>query len=727
MLSLYNKLIILLRLLGLKQILKNQKCYYKYNYNNSYTFTIFALSILLLELIYISVFITLPGFLYWIFWDIGDISTIDDLRLLYSFYSEYNLYNLGFPFSILGDISNIYDLWFFYPLYADKVYNQLSLTIQNLIYNNFSSLVGLHLFSMLWLNFITTTIVAIFYYNYLGLTGFFWVNAFSLVIFWISLILEFNHFVYYGNEYTIILGEFNLINSFYPVAITFLIDKLSYSFAFLTTSIAVFVFFYTFCYFRYEPNVERLVTLLLLFVNSMILLVFSGNLIVLFLGWELIGVTSFFLINFWGARVNTLKSALKALTFNKVSDSFILAGIILAYNIFNSADILLICNSVHIYNSCYINLGFIDIRTLDMVAALFMVAAFIKSAQFGFHLWLPDSMEAPAPASALIHSATLVSAGVFLILRLAPLFETSILATTIIPVIGAVTAFYGGIVSAVQTDVKKILAYSTISHCGFMILLTATFNLDLVLIYLYVHGFFKALLFLCAGSIMRLFKCQDFRYMGVAYKYLPVECVISIFGFWHLSGGPFSFGYVAKHYIITTLTGNSIFTIFLVVNIMLSIIASLIYSSRFIYYIFFDFKKAKKSIYLEHSAVNLFSKNFSLSTYAGSLILCSNYVFVILMCTYILSIWNPISVVSPATFCIDNTITIALAQELPVLGTSITYPIIVINTVAFILFWAILFTNFRKTNYPEQDLNIITFYAYTALLLLPTYYITLVM
>jgi len=247
-------------------------------------------------------------------------------------------------------------------------------------------------------------------------------------------------------------------------------------------------------------------------------------------------------------------------------------------------------------------------------------------------------MEAPAPASALIHSATLVSAGVFLILRLAPVFETSILATTVIPIVGAITAFYGGIVSAVQTDVKKILAYSTISHCGFMILLTATFNLDLVLIYLYVHGFFKALLFLCAGSIMRLFKCQDFRYMGAAYKYLPVECVISIFGFWHLSGGPFSFGYVAKHYIITTLTGNSVFVVFLVVNIMLSIIASLIYSSRFIYYIFFDFKKAKKPIYLEHSSANLFSKKFSLSTHAGSVILCSNYVFVILTCTYILSI-----------------------------------------------------------------------------------------
>lgn len=403
-------------------------------------------------------------------------------------------------------------------------------------------------------------------------------------------------------------------------------------------SIAVFVYFYTYCYFRYEPSVERLVTLLLLFVNSMILLVLSGNLIVLFLGWELIGVTSFFLINFWGARINTLKSALKALVFNKVSDSFILAALILTYGTFNTADILTICNSVPYYTTCYVDLGLVEVRSLDVIGFLLLIAAFIKSAQFGFHLWLPDSMEAPAPASALIHSATLVSAGIFLILRLAPLFELSILSYTVIPAIGAITAFYGGAVSAAQTDVKKILAYSTISHCGFMVLLSATFNLDLVLIYLYVHGFFKALLFLSAGSVMRFFKCQDFRYMGSAYKYLPTECVISIFGFWHLSGGPLSFGYVAKHYIITSIMGNSVFTLFLMINVVMSILASILYSSRFVYFVYFDFKKAKKAIYAEHAAKTLFSKYFTLSSRAGSLILVCNYMFVIYMCTYLISI-----------------------------------------------------------------------------------------
>jgi NADH:ubiquinone oxidoreductase subunit 5 (subunit L)/multisubunit Na+/H+ antiporter MnhA subunit len=295
-------------------------------------------------------------------------------------------------------------------------------------------------------------------------------------------------------------------------------------------------------------------------------------------------------------------------------------------------------------------------------------------------------MEAPAPASALIHSATLVSAGIFLILRMAPLFELSILSSTLIPAIGAITAFYGGVVSAAQTDVKKILAYSTISHCGFMVLLSATFNLDLVLIYLYVHGFFKALLFLAAGSVMRFFKGQDFRYMGGAYKYLPVECIISIFGFWHLSGGPLSFGYAAKHYIITSLEGNTLFTTFIIINVLISILASIIYSSRFVYFVYFDFKKAKKPIYSEHCSNLLLSKHFTLSSRAGALVLLCNYAFVIIMCTYLLTLWGPSNVTSPVTYNILTNISNPLASEIVSAGPSIINPVVTINYIAFIFF-----------------------------------------
>jgi NADH-quinone oxidoreductase subunit L len=247
-------------------------------------------------------------------------------------------------------------------------------------------------------------------------------------------------------------------------------------------------------------------------------------------------------------------------------------------------------------------------------------------------------MEAPAPASALIHSATLVSAGIYLILRLSPIFQLSYFAQNILPLMGAMTAFYGGIVSAAQTDLKKILAYSTISHCGFMMLLSSTFNVDLVLLYLYIHGFFKALLFLASGNIMRFFKSQDFRYMGGAYKYLPLECIICIFSFWHLSGGPFSFGYLSKHYIITSIAGNNFTSIFIYTNILLSILSSIVYSYRFIYFVFFDFKKAKKPVYNAYSSTTLSSNHFSLSTRAGTVILFVNYVFVIIASTYVSSL-----------------------------------------------------------------------------------------
>jgi NADH-quinone oxidoreductase subunit L len=247
-------------------------------------------------------------------------------------------------------------------------------------------------------------------------------------------------------------------------------------------------------------------------------------------------------------------------------------------------------------------------------------------------------MEAPAPASALIHSATLVSAGIFIVLRLSPFFELSTCGQFVIPVVGAITSFYGGIVSSAQTDLKKILAYSTISHCGFMMLLASTHNVDLTLLYLYIHGFFKALLFLAAGNIMRLFKCQDFRYMGGAYKYLPLECVICIFSFWHLSGGPFSYGYIAKHYIITSVVGNNLTSVFIYANLLMSILASIIYSYRFIYFVFFDFKKGKKPIYNAYSSPQLSSLSFSISTRAGILIIFISYIFILLTSSYVVSL-----------------------------------------------------------------------------------------
>ncbi len=247
-------------------------------------------------------------------------------------------------------------------------------------------------------------------------------------------------------------------------------------------------------------------------------------------------------------------------------------------------------------------------------------------------------MEAPAPASALIHSATLVSAGIFLVLRFGPIMDASYLAKNFIPLMGSMTAMYGGVVAAAQTDVKRILAYSTISHCGFMMLLSAAASVDLTLLYLYVHGFFKALLFLSAGSLMRFFKSQDYRYMGGAYRYLPLETAICIVGFAHLSGAPFSFGYVTKHYVLTTLSGDSWLYLFYTLNVYISVFASVIYSVRFAYGTGFDAMKAKKPIYEVAISKEFLSKYSSNSTFAGSLVILINYVFAVSTCLYVQSL-----------------------------------------------------------------------------------------
>ena len=217
------------------------------------------------------------------------------LVLIYGEFKQYKIFTLDFNYAACVCITKICcSLKRIALLLLLPTYTAIACYINNL----WCSVITLHLFSLFWTNFILTVILSFFFYTRLGLEGFFKINAVSVLLFWVFLAIEFNHFICNGGEYTIVFGEFNLVSNCYPVSISLFVDKLSYSFAFLTMSIAVFVFFYTFCYFRYEPSVERLVTLLLLFVNSMILLVLSGNLVVLFLGWELIGVTSFFLINF---------------------------------------------------------------------------------------------------------------------------------------------------------------------------------------------------------------------------------------------------------------------------------------------------------------------------------------------------------------------------------------------------------------------------------------------
>jgi NADH-quinone oxidoreductase subunit L len=409
------------------------------------------------------------------------------------------------------------------------------------------------------------------------------------------------------------------LNTNFKINFDFFIDNIALSFAFLTITIAVFVYIFAFSYFRYEPLVDRLILLLNTFVISMVFLVTSGNFVMLFLGWEMIGLTSFFLINFWITRVGTLKAAFKAFSFNKLSDMSLFFAMLLVFNLTYNLDILTFISQVHLYEGFVINFCFIKIGYLELISLFLMLSAFIKSAQLGAHIWLPDSMEAPVPASALIHSATLVSAGIFLLLRFTVLFELSYITTCCIAIIGSITAFYGGFVSAYQSDTKRILAYSTISHCGFLMVMYTTGVVEYVLLYLYVHGFFKAAVFMCVGNVNRFSRNnQDFKRMGQYYKFLPFDCLVSFIGLINLSGLPFTFGFYIKHLLFVGLNMNYYIYYFVLVNCLLGAFTGLFYSYRLFYNVFFDFKKSRKILYLQASNSVLNSKFYSNINFSAS-------------------------------------------------------------------------------------------------------------
>ena len=499
---------------------------------------------------------------------------------------------------------------------------------------------NLPVFFYFGLFFILSTVLSLFLLSYLGLYGVFFLNLLTILLFWFSSIFYFNSFYIDNVSYKINLGKWFIISINHIIYFDIFIDSISYSFMFLTLTISVFVYIYTFSYFRYEPNVERLLLLINCFVISMICLVTSGNFFVLFLGWELIGLTSFFLINFWSTRISTLKAAFKAFVFNKFSDVSLLIGIFIIFFCINDVNIVSFNSQISWYNNYYLNILDYEFSIIEIISFFLITCSFVKSAQFGFHIWLPDSMEAPVPASALIHSATLVSAGVFVLLRLTPLFEYSLYSYYVVPVIGSFTAFFGGLCSVYQSDIKKILAYSTISHCGFLMVCYSTYIPEFTILYLYIHGFFKAAVFLCVGNIIRFSRnYQDFRKMGGFWKYLPFECFASFICLINLCGLPFSIGYYIKHLLLLGVHMNTYLLFFIICNILGGAVFGLIYSYRLFYYVFFDFKKAKKIIYNQSNRYIFKSIYYTNTTLASNIAISMLIIVAYIVSIYMFSIF----------------------------------------------------------------------------------------
>jgi NADH:ubiquinone oxidoreductase subunit 5 (subunit L)/multisubunit Na+/H+ antiporter MnhA subunit len=385
-------------------------------------------------------------------------------------------------------------------------------------------------------------------------------------------------------------GSNTQLSSVYKVDFGLMVDFISYNFSFLTMLIASFVSVYAFSYMRNEPRIILFIIFLKSFVLSMITLLWASNWFVFVLGWEMIGVTSFLLINFWSSKITTLKSAFKAFIFNKLSDGCLVMVVLLSYmwgldGFFNN-NLIGVLNA----NKCVFVLG-VEILYNDILLTLLLVCSFCKSAQFGFHSWLPDSMEAPVPASALIHSATLVSAGIYVMLRYSTLLLNSNLIYVFIT-ISAFTAFYGSIISSFQTDVKKVLAYSTISHCGFLMFSITLNNPHITVLYLYGHGLYKSLSFIGAGNLIQYANnYQDMRKMGgfgsryaFEFFYLTV-CLLN------LSSFPFFLNFFSKHFLFNSLSLNGYLIIPAYLLLLLAAFSGVFYSLRILYFVFLGLKK----------------------------------------------------------------------------------------------------------------------------------------
>lgn len=365
----------------------------------------------------------------------------------------------------------------------------------------------------------------------------------------------FFYFLKSSSSIIIMFGSYALLFDGISINFCLNLDFYSISYITLTVSIGLWAIIFAYNYMRHEPRLFVFVGLLVGFLLSMVLLLASGNLPTLLLGWELIGCTSFLLINFWTTRVGTAKSAFKAFFFNKLSDLCLIVALLINLHYMPSFSLITVPVLMYVEHAQFIVTGF-AFNIPETFLLFLIIAAFCKSAQFGAHIWLPDSMEAPVPASALIHSATLVSAGIYLVGRVYPLLANSA-GINIFFYWCAFTAFYGGIVAAYQTDLKRILAYSTISHCGLLMCSLCLNNMIITLIYLHFHGWFKSLSFMCAGSIIsKNHNYQDFRKMGNMGVTGIADKLTLVLALANLASLPLVIGFFNKHLVLDYLTNG---------------------------------------------------------------------------------------------------------------------------------------------------------------------------
>lgn len=447
----------------------------------------------------------------------------------------------------------------------------------------------------------------------------------SLLIFSFSLILTLNELYFIllnGNYYYVDFGRWFFCLDLIDSHLVFCIDSLSLICSALVLTLTSLALYFGVEYMYREAFINRLLYLLNLFATSVIFLFFCYDFFLIMFAWECIGLFSLLLVNFYSMRIYTIKAALKTFIFSRISDMFMFISFILCIVIFNTTDLSLIFLQIPFLSFHYLFFGNFAIHFLTLFSFCLVTCGVIKAAQFFFHVWLPDAMEAPTPASALIHSSTLVVAGVFLVIRFSVLFEFTIFTNFYLALLGAITLAFGSITAIFQNDIKKLVAYSTISQIGYLVCGCGFCCYEEVLLYLIIHALNKAFLFILVGYLVHFFNGNtDMRQMGGVYLY-SFDVAVLLFGVcFNLAGLPYSAGFIGKEFLLFQVLRDDFLSLLVRACWLVSFFFTPIYMFILSFVVIFGIKKGVYSTYysfwnfkyfnFNHILVNFFNKKIN--------------------------------------------------------------------------------------------------------------------
>lgn len=377
------------------------------------------------------------------------------------------------------------------------------------------------------------------------------------------------------------------------------LNLLTVSMVIMVNFISTIIHIYSIGYMSKDPRKVVFMGYLSLFTFFMLFLVSSSNLIQLFVGWEGVGLTSYLLIGFWSYKDEANKASIKAFIANRVGDFGLLISLFTIFIVFgtiNINEILLLVNS---HSQSYFNFFGFEVHSISLIVTMMFIGCMGKSAQFGLHVWLPDAMEGPTPVSALIHAATMVTAGVFLLILMSPLIETSKFGKDLILFVGAITCIFASCVAVFQNDIKRIIAYSTCSQLGYMFMAVGVSAYSVAFFHLLSHAFFKALLFLGAGSVIHSMSDeQNIKKMGGIYNKIPLTYISMLIGSLALMGIPFLSGYFSKDLILEFIyLSNEKYKKFAFMIGIFGVFLTTIYSSRMIIHVFHRNNQSDEKVY----------------------------------------------------------------------------------------------------------------------------------